>query len=113
MANFELGVGVVQVARQSEGVAAALKAEVVLFVKVFLVLHLYSVGSVLSVLESRRREAGAGDFALLEDRRRVGKGQRRQVLGKRGAFADKVELEQFLRMGEGCHDAFEELLEHC
>ena len=113
VADFELGVGMVQVAGQSEGVAAALKAEVVLFLKVFLMLRLHSVGSVLSVPESRRAEAWAGDSAMLDGRGRVAKGQRGQVLGERGACADEVELEQFLRPGEGCKDAFEELVEHC
>ena len=113
VADFELGVGMVQVAGKSEGVAAALKAEVVLFLKVFLMLRLHNLGSALSVPASRRAEAGAGDSALLDGKGRVAKGQRGQVLGKRGACADEVELEQFLRPGEGCKDAFEELVEHC
>ena len=93
--------------------AAALNSKVVLLVKVFLALGLHLVGSVLSVPESSRREAGAGDFALLDDRGRVTKGQRRQVLGKRGPSADEVVLVQVLRQGEGCrHDAFDELSKH-
>ena len=103
----------IQVAGKSEGVAAALQAEVILLVEVFLVLSVQQLSSMLSVSEGRRAEAGAGDFAMLASRGRVAKGQRRQVLGKRSSSANEVELEQFLRTGEGCHDAFDELFEHC
>ena len=96
--------------------AAALKAELILLVKVLLVLGLLSVSSVLSMPESCRGEAGAGDFTMLDGRGRVDKGQRRQVFGKRVAFANEVVLGHFLRTGKGRHEAFhafEELSEHC
>lgn len=104
----------IKVAGQSQRVAAALNAEVILLVEVFTILGLLLLSSIISNATGSRREAGAGDSARLADRRRVMKGQRSEVLGDGAVAAEEILLDRLLHTGErrGFAGASEEILEH-